>query len=266
MEKTYNRISIIGSGNVAWHLTQKLERLPEITVLEVYSRKLSNASKLSRTLLCTQATDDLDFRYSKADIFLVAVADDSLGEVLENLQVPPQTVVAHTSGGHSLEIFKDMPQAKGVFYPLQTFSKNEQVNFENITFCLEADSEETLEILKNLAFKLSTHIEFINSEERKILHTAAVFANNFTNHLLALSKEITDFYEVPFDAIKPLMKETFEKAMNYPPKEIQTGPAKRNDLKVIEKHLEVLEKIPQAKEIYKVLTESIRDFYQKENI
>jgi predicted short-subunit dehydrogenase-like oxidoreductase (DUF2520 family) len=250
------KISIIGSGKVAWHLSRALEDAGH-SIQEVYSRNFVNAKKLASNLYDAFPTDDLDFSESDAQIFFVVVSDDAIEEVLGNLRIPDDAVIAHTSGTKSIDVFDLLFFKKGVFYPLQTFSKGRKIHFEEISICIEADSKETEKILSSVAKSLSKYIYYYNSEKRKVLHIAAVFACNFTNHLLALSKEILDKEEIDYEIMNALISETINKALEYDPKEMQTGPAIRKDVKVLQEHMKYLQEDPDKKQIYKLLSESI---------
>jgi predicted short-subunit dehydrogenase-like oxidoreductase (DUF2520 family) len=175
--------------------------------------------------------------------------------------------LAHTSGSKSLEdlqklilIYHDLPIKCAVFYPLMTFSINKSLDLRNVPFCIEAIDDETEQILVDIAQEMSDTVYLLNSEERKVLHLAAVFACNFTNHLLALSKSIIDNENLEFDLLKPIISETFKKALKAEdPADVQTGPAIRNDKTIINRHLDYLKDDAQLLEIYEVLTESIQN-------
>lgn len=255
MSKTY-KISIIGAGNVAWHLSQALEDAGH-SIQEVYSRNIKNAEKLASKLYDAFPTNDLDFSESHSQIFFIAVTDDALENVLSEITIPDNSIIAHTSGTKSLEVLDLLFLNKGVFYPLQTFSKSRKVAFEDIPICIEASSEATQKILTNVATSISRYVYFFDSEKRKILHVAAVFACNFTNHLLALSKEILTTDGIDYSILNPLISETINKALEGDPKQMQTGPAARKDVKVLQEHLKFLKEEPEKKQIYKILSESI---------
>lgn len=255
------KISFIGAGNVAWHLAQIFEKNNH-TVLEVYSRNLSNSEKLSRQLLCTQATDDLNFSKSKAELFILSLADDALEACIAQLKIPEDSIIVHTSGSQSMEVLNKLPNPKGVFYPLQTFSKQKEVNLSKSMIGIEASDPDTEQKLMALAQEFSKNVRLVNSSQRKVLHIAAVFACNFTNHLFALSQEIVEKEKASFDLIKPLILETVEKALKNNPKPMQTGPAIRKDRQIIQSHLEYLKEDPQKKAVYQVLTDSILKMYE----
>ncbi|HAI75910.1 MAG TPA: DUF2520 domain-containing protein [Microscillaceae bacterium] len=253
------KITFIGSGNVAWHLAQQLEK-QGYTIQEVFSRQLANAEKLARQLLCTQATDDLNFSKSKAQLFIIAVADDALPQVANQLILPPEAVVVHTSGTQPLAVLNAVSNPKGVFYPLQTFSKQRnEVKLTQAAFCLETQEEHTLEMLKQVAQSLSKNVFTLNSAQRKVLHIAAVFACNFTNHLWAVAHDIVSAENIPFDLLKPLITETVQKALQTEnPAKVQTGPAKRNDQQVLQNHADWLQNHhPELTSIYTLLSQHI---------
>jgi len=255
MPKAY-KITIIGSGNVAWHLASALEEAGH-SIQEVYSRNLVHAKKLASKLYDAFPTDDLDFGDSESKLFFIAVPDDAIEEVLEDLRIPDHAVIAHTSGTKSLNVFDLLFSSKAVFYPLQTFSKERKIIFKEIPICIEADSEETKKVINEVAKSISHYVYYFNSEKRKVLHIAAVFACNFTNHLLALSKEILDKEEIDYGMLNPLISETINKALDYDPQSMQTGPAIRKDVKILQEHMKYLQDDPDKKQIYRILSESI---------
>ncbi|AFK03901.1 protein of unknown function DUF2520-containing protein [Emticicia oligotrophica DSM 17448] len=260
------KISIIGAGNVAWHLAITLEDHHH-TICEVFSRTEDKAEKLCSLLYRAEATTDLNFAESEAEFFILAVADDAWEDVCSKLILPEDAILAHTSGTKSLEdlqklmqIHHDLPVKCAVFYPLMTFTAGKELNFKSVPLCLESDDEDVEQILLEIAQEISQHVYFIDSAERRVLHVAAVFACNFTNHLLALSKTITDSENLDFDLLKPLISETFKKALNAnDPVEVQTGPAIRRDKSIINRHLDYLRDDARLLEIYEVLTESIQN-------
>lgn len=250
MSKHY-RISIIGAGNLAWHLAQELEKADHL-IIEVFSRKLKNARTLTSRLYDAVPTDKLNFSSSNAEVFIIAVTDDALPEVVSKIVLPENAVVAHTSGSSSIR----NPEM-GVFYPLQTFTKQTSVNFKEIPICIEALNETTENVLSEIAKSISKKVLFLNSEKREALHLAAVFACNFTNHLLSNAKTILDREGLEFSLLEPLIIETIEKALEFDPDKVQTGPAARRDKQLINDQFKYLKKYPELQKIYKSLTESI---------
>ena len=255
-------ILMIGAGNVAWHLAPALENEGH-HISVVYSRHLDNAQLLAQQLNNALATDQTDLQEVGADLALIAIKDDAIVSIVKHLQLPKHTLIAHTSGNTPMQIFENLPGNNdfGVFYPLQTFSKQKTVDFSQIPFCIEAINSSAETLLFDLAGQLSNSIHSVNSYQRKILHVAAVMACNFTNHLFAQSDHILQKEELSFDLLKPLIQETVEKALKNAPHKTQTGPAIRNDTRVIQDHLKYLKNNPSAYQIYETITESILLWY-----
>jgi predicted short-subunit dehydrogenase-like oxidoreductase (DUF2520 family) len=250
-------LTFIGAGNVAWHLAQALEDAGH-SIREVYSRDIRRARELAHHLYDAQAVHSLDFSGSQAETFVIAVPDDAVFDVLEDTIFPAGSIVCHTSGTLPLATLKRITN-RGVFYPLQTFSKSRPVEVSKVPVCLEASNTQTEEILVALAQSISKTVYLVSSEERKVLHVGAVFACNFTNHLLAISKQIVETEGLEFDLLKPLIEETLNKALAATdPAAVQTGPAIRGDEHTIQQHLRFLKEDPLRQKLYKLLTESIQ--------
>lgn len=249
------KVIIIGSGNVAQHLIVAFQNSQnmgtEIELIQVFSRKKESISNL---LDLDKITDDLA-TLEEADLYIIAVSDDAIADVSSQLPFKNRLVV-HTSGSIPLNDLDD-DNRKGVFYPLQTFTKNKEVDFKTIPICLESENATDFQLLEKVAKMISDKVFAINSEQRKALHVAAVFVNNFTNHLYQIGSEICQENQVPFDILKPLIAETAQKIMILSPEEAQTGPAKRNDTTTIEAHEAFLSDENHLK-IYKTLTQSIQ--------
>jgi predicted short-subunit dehydrogenase-like oxidoreductase (DUF2520 family) len=226
-------VLIIGNGNVASHLVKAFLKVDAFHVTQLNSRQLDNIPKATITIL--------------------AVSDDAIAVVSAKVKNP---LVVHTSGSFPLEGLKNTTR-KGVFYMLQTFSKEKEVDFTTVPFCLEAENKEDYLLLETVAKAIGVKIYTINSEQRKALHVAAVFVNNFTNHLYKIGNDICEEHQVPFEILHPLIQETSEKIKTLSPEKAQTGPAIRHDDKTIENHLELLEKKQQT--IYKLITQSIKN-------
>ncbi|MDI1304816.1 MAG: DUF2520 domain-containing protein [bacterium] len=249
------KVIIIGSGNVAQHLIaafQDSQNLgSEIELVQVFSRQTAN---LSQVLDYDKIVDDWN-ALIEADLYIIAVSDNAIAEVSSQLPFKNRLVV-HTSGSVSLNALDDNNR-KGVFYPLQTFTKNKAVDFKTIPICLESENATDFQLLDKVAKAISDKVFAINSEQRKALHVAAVFVNNFTNHLYQIGSEICQEHQVPFEILKPLIAETAQKIMVLSPEDAQTGPAKRNDNATIEAHEAFLSNENYLK-IYKTLTQSIQ--------
>jgi predicted short-subunit dehydrogenase-like oxidoreductase (DUF2520 family) len=245
-------VNIIGSGNVAQHLISVFQQTENIALQQVFSRKRENVTHLVSDAKIVTTYSDL----KPADISIISVSDDAIAEVSNQLPFENQLVV-HTSGSINMNIL-DSKNRKGVFYPLQTFSKAKAVNFKKVPFCLETENQNDYVILETVAKSISDKVFKINSEQRQSLHVAAVFVNNFTNHLYQLGNEICEVNKIPFEILYPLIQETADKIKTLSPLQAQTGPAKRNDQKTIEKHLSFLED-ENKKRIYQLLTQSIQN-------
>ena len=261
-------ISIIGTGNLAWHLARVFEK-QELRINEVYGRDLNKAILFAEELYATESTDSLDFSESTSDIFIICVSDDALEEVCSKIILPKDSILVHTSGSRpmsvmidTLKVYHDLKVNAGVFYPVMTFSKGINVNFDDIPICIEAENQETQDILIALGKVISKEIFLLNSEERAVLHVGAVFSCNFTNHLWALSKEILVSEDLDFNLLKPLINETFKKAMaaNHPA-DAQTGPAMRGDENVLQKQMAYLADDEDLANVYKVISRSIQDWH-----
>ena len=255
-------ISFVGAGNVAWHLAPALDNT-DYGVREIYSRRTIHSSALAGRLYQANVMDSLDFSESHSDIFIIAVTDDAIEEVANEIIVPENAIVAHTSGTQPLTILSSVATPNiGVLYPLQTFSKSKKVEFKDIPFFVESANKETGRVLTDMAEAISKKVYTCSSDDRKALHVAAVFASNFTNHMLSISAEILEQHGFDLELLKPLIAETVNKSLAIGPEDAQTGPAHRGDLEVLDKHVEFLKKDKRLQEIYKIISQDILDKYQ----
>ncbi len=230
-------LTVIGKGNVGTHLYNRFLEIDAVDSKWIDSRNLNSIEE--------------------TDITILAVSDDAISDVSSQIE---NSFVVHTSGSVSMDQLQNKAR-KGIFYPLQSFTKGEIVDFTKIPFCVEAENTNDLKLLEQLVELLGTKSYQISSEQRKKIHLAAVFANNFTNHMYKISKDICDSNQIPFEILLPLIEETASKIKNISPGEAQTGPALRNDQKTIQKHLEMLNQ--QQKELYTKITESIQKHGKK---
>jgi predicted short-subunit dehydrogenase-like oxidoreductase (DUF2520 family) len=252
------RVVLLGTGNVATHLVNAFLNAKNIDLVQIFARKKSNLKYIQKNKINT--TSNLS-ELKDADIYIIAIADDAIATFSEQLNIKKNALVVHTSGSVAMNAINNNFR-KGVFYPLQTFSKEKSINFKTVPLCLEAEHNEDLVILEKLASAISNAVYFIDSKQRESLHIAAVFVNNFTNHLYHIGKTICYEHEVPFAILQPLIQETAKKILDLSPYDAQTGPARRNDSNTITRHLEQLPN--NYKEIYSLLTKSIRDTYEQE--
>ena len=242
---------LIGSGNVAQHLIQVFMKAQDVDLVQVFAR---SPSHLSHLLSPTKITADYQ-KITAADLYIISVSDNAIAEVSEKLPFENRLVV-HTSGSVALSAINDKNR-KGVFYPLQTFSKGKEIDFSSIPICLEVQHEEDFQRLEKLGNCISQKVVSISSEQRKSLHVAAVFVCNFVNHLYQIGNEICKENNISFEVLHPLIQETAHKIMTLSPEEAQTGPAVRNDTETIKKHLDFLEN-SDYKTLYQLLTQSIQ--------
>lgn len=238
------KVVFLGFGNVNSHLLKALHNNSKVSVIQVFNR---NFIKMISPFEKIPFTDDIS-KIADADIYIIGIPDDAISSFSESLSFQNKLVV-HTSGGAAMNALA-AKNRRGVFYPLQTFSKQRKVAFKEIPICIEAENPADLELLRKLGETISENVVEISSEKRAKLHLAAVFVNNFVNHLYGIGSEILKDEKLPFDLLKPLIAETASKIKTLSPEEAQTGPAKRNDKKTIEKHLHLLE------------NNSYRDFYE----
>jgi len=254
------RISLIGAGNLATQLGFVLVEKGH-QIIQIYSQTEINAKELAVRLNCPY-TDDLTKIISNADLFIIAVTDDAIESILAKVSFGDNLVV-HTAGGVSIDIFKPYCKNFGVLYPLQTFSKEKRADFIEIPLCIEANTEENLAILKNLADNISGKVNAFSSEKRLQIHLAAVFASNFVNHFYLISEILLNEKHLDFDLLKPLIKEVVSKAALHSPETIQTGPAIRNDKYVMNKHLEMLSNHPEWERLYQLISENIYNIHKQ---
>ena len=252
-------INIIGAGNMAYQLTQAFHNHPEVQLQQLYNR-----SKLSPEFDAfeIEKTHHLS-TLRPADVCIIAVKDEAIAGISKKLPFENQLVV-QTSGNTSIEAI-DSKNRRGVFYPLQTMNKQTIVDFTKVPFCLEAENTNDFCLLQRLASLLSTKIYTLNSYQRRVLHLAAVFMNNFSNHLVYISQQICKENEVPFEILQPLLAETFVKLQNTSAYDAQTGPARRNDFLTITNHLAMLDN-NNYKEIYNIITKSIINTYGRKEL
>ena len=229
-------IAIVGSGNVATHLYKALK---------------------DRTEVCLVNPHSLEGLPSKADIILISVKDKAIGEVVNNLP-GSNAIIAHTAGSVPMEILKGKSEHYGVFYPLQTFSKDIELNYSEIPVFIEGSTPETIKNLKETASLFSEKVLEADSQARKQLHLASVFACNFSNALAGIAQGILNESDLDFSVLIPLMKQTVDKLEKLSPKDAQTGPAVRGDIQIMENHLKMLQNQPLLQEIYSLLSSYIR--------
>ena len=255
----HNSISFAGAGRVAEALCKELFHA-DFKIDIIVSENEDTGKPLADS--CKAAWSHNLFFPDSTKVIIVAVPDHRLKSVLESVICNQDTLVAHTAGSFGLEIFPEKILKRGIFYPLQTFSKGRKISFTDLSFLLEASDPESSEILKTLAVSIGGKVHFVDTEQRRMIHLAAVFVCNFVNHTLTLGKNVALKAYFPFELMVPLLKETISKAIDLGPENSQTGHAIRNDRNTIEKHLELLSYSTELQNVYKAMTESIIEYYR----
>lgn len=253
------KVVVIGAGNAGTHFANALSKSGH-SIIQVYNRTQKSAQDLAKKLNCS-FTDNLKNISIEADLYLFALKDDILQSVIA--QTPPNNGIwAHTAGSIPVDIFEGYADNYGVIYPLQTLSKNRETDFAKIPLFIEGNNKQTETALFYFAKTISDKVDTADSEKRKYLHLAAVFACNFTNHLYNVSTQILDKHDIDWHVLQPLIDETANKLYSMSPSEAQTGPAVRNDRNIIERHLSLIEN-PEIQAIYEILSNNI---YKNHNL
>lgn len=257
--KEIRKVTLIGSGNVATMLGKNLID-NDIRIVEVFSKNPENAKSLSK-LTNGDYISDLNGLGTDSDLYIISVPDDRIKEVAESMP-NVSGIVAHTSGSQPLAVLDrfDLP---GIFYPLQTITKESNPDIRSIPICIEAVEDETLSLLKKLGDKLTNNVVSLSSEQRQYLHMTAVIVNNFTNYMYGMAHELLEDEGIDFSLLLPLIQETAQQVQLNEPYHTQTGPARRKDELTIKRHLELLDKHPEYKKIYRLLSEQlIRKYHE----
>lgn len=248
------RITIIGSGNVATHLAAAFRNAGH-RIVQVFSRDAQNAALLAYHVKA-EPVNDLAQIDAETDLFVIAIKDDAIGPVAEQLAKFDKLMV-HTSGATHMFALEAYSEQVGVFYPLQTISKTREINFSEVPLCIEAATEDVAKQLTQLAQTISNHVYRVDSAQRKILHLAAVFACNFPNFLYNVAQQLLAQHQLDFNLIRPLILETAQKAQTSLPASVQTGPAIRRDETTMENHLRLLENQADLQTLYRLLSQAI---------
>lgn len=263
MSAAKQNIVIIGAGNVATNLGIALFKEGYL-ISQVFSRTIKSAELLARKINA-KAISDLKQLDPTAIIYIIAVKDDAIEQVAKKINLKDKIVV-HTSGSIPMNLLKNVSKNYGVFYPLQTFSKERNLNFKNIPICIEANNKSTSTTLTYFAKSFCTNVQHINSEQRKTIHLAAVFACNFSNHMYTLAESILIKNKLSLELLKPLIEETAAKIKEHSPSKSQTGPSIRGDKKTMKAHLKMLSSNKNQKKIYELVSKSIIDSSKKNKL
>lgn len=244
---------IIGSGNVATALAKTLQHITNIQIMGVYSQTFANATTLANTLQ-TQAYKHVSQIPANADLYLLAITDSAIAQLSQTLKV--NGLVVHTSGATGIDELNNHHNY-GVFYPLNTFTKNTTYQFLNIPILVEGNTNNNQQQLLQLAKQLSNQALEASTQQRQALHVSAVFANNFTNHLFVIAQTLLEANQLPFSLLYPLINQTAQNALLGNPQQHQTGPVVRNDQATISLHLKLLQQHPAYRQIYELISQSI---------
>lgn len=238
------KVDIVGLGNVGTHLRRALSKTADV------------ASVNPRTF---------DGLRRDCEICFIAVSDSAIDGVAQKIseRLASDSILVHTSGSTPISVLENKSRNTGVFYPLQTFSKEVELNYENLPVLIEANNEATENSLRQLAAAAGFKSSAASSEQRKSIHLAAVICCNFVNHLWHLSDDYLKRNNLDFKLLLPLIGETFGKISKVSPRDAQTGPASRHDMKTLEKHLDMLENNEELRTIYKILSDSIMKYYAR---
>lgn len=255
-------VIFIGAGNLATHLAAEMSAAGFRT-MQVYSRTADAARTLAGKLGCGYTTDIRDV-LPTADLYVFALKDDVLPDLVR-LMKPNGGLWVHTSGSSDMNLFESCNARYGVFYPLQTFSKEKPVNFAKIPVFIEANTATDVRLLETTARMLTRQVICANSQQRRAIHLSAVFAGNFTNHMYAIAAHLLQEQQIPFQVLLPLIRETAAKIETISPDKAQTGPAIRYDKNIIGKHLHLLDQEPELQSIYESVSQDIHRFGQKNN-
>jgi predicted short-subunit dehydrogenase-like oxidoreductase (DUF2520 family) len=259
MDQTID-IVIIGAGNVASHLSKSFHEKGH-RIVQILGRNKENAKELADQFKCDYITVPHDVN-PNADLYMMCVPDTVIPKLAKKLPLL-KGILAHTSGGTPLDVISKVNNRCGVFYPFQTFTKGRVIPLTNVPFCIEASSPEVLRELFDLAQSLGAKPLEMDFETRRWLHLAGVFSCNFVNHMLAISKLLSDEKKFPFDVLKPLVFETIKKGMEGNPIASQTGPAVRGDSETIRSHAAMLTTLDEdLRDLYMSLSSSIWNFKQ----
>lgn len=254
-------IALIGAGNLATSLAKAFYR-KGFRIVQIYSRTKESAASLAQAVEA-EYTTDLSAIIDDAQLYIVSLKDAAFVQLLPEIVAGKEKGLwVHTAGSIPMNVWEGRVERYGVFYPMQTFSKQREVDFKEIPIFIESHSAKDTEFLKDIASVLSEKVHEASSEQRKNLHLAAVFTCNFTNHMYALAAELLKKYQLPFDVMLPLIDETARKVHELEPRAAQTGPAIRFDENVINGHLQLLADEPQMQELYRLISGSIHSFAQ----
>ena len=256
------RISLIGAGRVAHHLALALKQQHDI--VNIYSRTFSSAQALAKRIGAV-AVETIESMQQEIDLVVIAVSDQAIAQLIQSLHSHFSNVlIVHTSGSTHVNVLSQLHPKSGVFYPLQTFSLEREIDWITTPLFVEAVEAQDLQVLEKVAQQLSQRVYCYDSAQRLSLHLAAVFACNFSNYCYDMAKQVVDAQQVDFSLLYPLILETAKKASAYEPRAVQTGPAMRGDQNILNMHTQMLEQSNRSdlSQVYQLLSEQILKRHQ----
>ncbi|MFY7004880.1 Rossmann-like and DUF2520 domain-containing protein [Acinetobacter pittii] len=251
------KISLVGSGRVAFHLAKALLGQGH-NIVQVYARDFEKTQKFAEKIQAKACQSLREFQ--PTDLIILAVSDSAIAELAKQIhELLPETLMVHTSGSTDIEVISHVHKKAGVFYPLQTFSFERDVDWQATPLFVEAVTDADQKLLLNLANSLSSRVYQYTSKQRLTLHLAAVFACNFSNYCFDMAKQVVDKEQVDFSLLYPLIIETAKKATENDPKQMQTGPAVRGDQNILAMHQDLLAQAERddLKQVYQLLSDGI---------
>lgn len=249
------RLVFIGSGNMASYFAPGLQAAGH-DVVQIYSRKLLHAQFLAEKT-GSLATDKLNELIPDADAYILAIKDDALEEVAAQLHFPGKVAI-HCAGALPLDVLQPVSEHRAVIWSLYSVKANNLPKSDQVPLIVEGATPEAVKIAEQLAYSLSANVLLTDFTQRKVLHLNAVFANNFTNHLLTIAQRMCEEHELPFSILHPIIRQTIDQVGHINPSDSQTGPAIREDKSTLAEHLKLLEGHPEWQQIYKDISDSIK--------
>ncbi len=255
------RITIIGAGNVAWHLSQALQKAGH-EILQILCRTAKPARILSQKLNCGYSTDIKKIN-PLADIVLICVNDDQIQKVANQISAKNK-IVLHTSGGIGMNVLKSTSKQHGVLYVQLPFTKSVKLDLNSSSVFIQGSDALTRNAIKKLSKAISKKVYEVNDDQRKVIHIAAVFANNFVHHLYVMAEQLLNEKELPNDILKSLARQEFSRLLSGNNlKKLQTGPARRGEKILIADHLKYLKTKPEYQKMYKMMSQSIQNLHKE---
>lgn len=254
--------TIIGTGNIAWLLAHTLTQAGH-TCIGIYGRN-PEAAKTLADIVNAPVIDSTEDIPGNTDCCIIAVSDHAVAEIAQLLSFT-HTTLLHTAGSLDINVLASSAKHYGVVWPVYSITKNQLPAHRNIPVIIEASTPEAENTTRQAAESFSDTLYTLNSEQRKWLHLSAVLSNNFTNHLFSISEKICSEHDIPFALLLPIITQTVARLHSGSAHDLQTGPAKRGDNIILEKHLQMLETHPQWQELYRIMSQSIAKMYNKES-